>query len=216
MLSSNQDLPLWDWDSLAPTSEPIITVFLFGIGIASSTSEPIQLVWDSCAAGGLLQLKLHRHRCSVARSHVVGFAPVGGRIVVTVDWLATTSRWPPYDIFLASCKSFMYLSVRLDVVRLTPKWDFLTGLSLNVYLCSLHSYSRTPHWVYYLTEQSIVSTIWLYPNPTEHNFSRFCNMKFFRRHIDSTFGEKILGIKPWLEPKIPCQIIDSSKSNLTC
>lgn len=88
MLSSNQDLPLWDWDSLAPTSEPIITVFLFGIGIASSTSEPIQLVWDSCAAGGLLQLKLHRHRCSVARSHVVGFAPVGGRIVVTVDWLA--------------------------------------------------------------------------------------------------------------------------------
>ena len=51
MLSSNQDLPLWDWDSLAPTSEPIITVFLFGIGIAASTSEPIQFIWDSCAAG---------------------------------------------------------------------------------------------------------------------------------------------------------------------
>ena len=43
-----------------------------------------------------------------------------------------------YDIFLASCKSFLYLLVRLDVVRLTPKWDFLTRLSLNVYLCSLH------------------------------------------------------------------------------
>jgi hypothetical protein len=136
--------------ALAPTSEPIITVFLFGIGIAASTSEPIQLVWDSCAARGLLQLKPHRHRRSVARSHVVGCAPVGGRIVVTVS---TRSRWPSYDIFLASCKSFLYLSVRLDVIRLTPKWDFLTGLSLNVYLCSLHSYSRTPHWVYYLTEQ---------------------------------------------------------------
>lgn len=133
--------------------------------------------------------------------------------------VSTRSRWSPYEVFLASCKSFLYLSVRLDVARLTAKWDFLTELSLNVYLCSLHSYSRTPHRVYYLTEQSIVSTITVKSQPnrtiflekgTQQNIIsvHFTTQSIFKRHIDSTLGEKkILGFKPCLESLMLWKVI---------